>query len=398
MRGKICPAVLSGCALILASVLLLLAQPIRAQNMIQIVSEEVSVNFPYSVDFDLSAHSAESPITSIRLFWQASPEDAFTVRVLDVTPAQTVSVAVPLNALFLDLPPFAQIAYRWQIRDEQGHELMTDTRVVEYQDTRSDWQELNNEHFRMLWYGYDEVFADELFQIVEEAYFRLERAFGVELEQQPTVVIYPDRQVFAEFQMSLGNVFNVIGRYFPGHNITVNLVSPDMPRAVYAETLAHELSHLYSDNFYLGFTSLPLWLEEGLATYNEMSNRVGNLARVRQAASTGNLVAFVDLPGAIRHPDINITNLAYAEGATVIEYVVETWGEQGLIDFLGAFRRTSSVDDATSAVFELSLVEFELGWRAWLGFPVDEVPQPVPTPTLVPFDFPTPAFMPAGGS
>lgn len=390
--------VLLGGIVIVVGVLLVAMRPVQAQSAIQIVSEEINVNFPYSVDFDLSAHSEESLITSIRLFWQAGPEDVFNVRVLDVVPAQTVSVAVPLNALFLDLPPFAQIAFRWQIRDEQGHELVTETRTVEYQDTRSDWRELDNEHFRMLWYGYDEAFAHELYQIVEDAYFRLETAFGVELERRPTVVIYPDRQVFAEFQMSVGNGYNVIGRYFPGHDITVNLVSPDMPRSVYAETLAHELSHLYSDNFYVGFTSLPLWLEEGLATYNEVTSRVDNLARVRQAASAGNLISFVDLPNAIRSPNIAITNLAYAEGATVFEYIIESWGQQGLSDFLGAFRRTSSADEAMSTVFDQGIVAFELGWRAWLGFPVAEVPQLLPTPTLRPFDFPTPVFMPPGGS
>ena len=368
----------------------------QAQNSIQILSEDVTVNYPRSVTFDLSASSSAAPITSVRLLWQVGPDAAFTVQNLNVRPRQQVEVAYPLNAQFLSIPPFGQISYRWQIRDEQGNELITENRTIEYEDTRNDWQELSNEHLRMLWYGYDEAFASSLFTIVDDAYVRLAAAFGVELTRKPTVVVYSDRQAFAEFQGMMNNVEFVIGRYFPGHNITVNLVTEDMPRRVYAETLAHELSHLYSDNFYVGFSRIPLWLEEGLATYNESVNPQAKLVMVQLAAARGDLVPFIDLPAAIRDSDLTVTNLAYAEGATVFQFITEHWGEARLADFLSAFRRTTSLDSVATQVFGENSVDFELDWRSWLGFPVDEVPQLWPTPTLRPYDFPTPAYVAPG--
>ena len=368
----------------------------QAQNSIQILSEDVTVNYPRSVTFDLSASSSAAPITSVRLLWQVGPDAAFTVQNLNVRPRQQVEVAYPLNAQFLSIPPFGQISYRWQIRDEQGNELITENRTIEYEDTRNDWQELSNEHLRMLWYGYDEAFASSLFTIVDDAYVRLAAAFGVELTRKPTVVVYSDRQAFAEFQGMMNNVEFVIGRYFPGHNITVNLVTEDMPRRVYAETLAHELSHLYSDNFYVGFSRIPLWLEEGLATYNESVNPQAKLVMVQLAAARGALVPFIDLPAAIRDSDLTVTNLAYAEGATVFQFITEHWGEARLADFLSAFRRTTSLDSVATQVFGENSVDFELDWRSWLGFPVDEVPQLWPTPTLRPYDFPTPAYVAPG--
>ena len=194
----------------------------------------------------------------------------------------------------------------------------------------------------------------------------------------------------------MNNVEFVIGRYFPGHNITVNLVTQDMPHQVYAETLAHELSHLYSDNFYVGYSRIPLWLEEGLATYNELAQHQSKLVMVQLAAARGNLVPFIDLPAAIRDFDIGVTNLAYAESATIFQFIVDHWGETQLADFLNAFRRTTSLDNVTTQIFGLNSADFELAWRTWLGFPVEEVPQLWPTPTLRPYDFPTPAFVGPG--
>ena len=384
-------ATLCGLALVIGS-----GASVQAQDSIQILADDVTVRYPRSINFDLSATSVAAPITSVRLLWQVGPEAAFNVQTIRVRAGQQIDVAYPLNAQFLSIPPFGQISYRWQIRDEAGHELITENRTIEYEDTRNDWQEISNDHLRLLWYGYDNSFAADLFTIVDDAYARLATAFGVELTRAPTVVIYSDQQTFAEFQGLMNNVEFVIGRYFPGHNITVNLVTQDMPHHVYAETLAHELSHLYSDNFYVGYSRIPLWLEEGLATYNESAQHQSKLVMVQLAAARGNLVPFIDLPAAIRDSDIGVTNLAYAESATIFQFIVDHWGETQLADFLNAFRRTTSLDNVTTQIFGLNSADFELAWRTWLGFPVEEVPQLWPTPTLRPYDFPTPAFVGPG--
>ncbi len=365
----------------------------RGQDSIQILHDEVTIEYPYSVSIDLSAMSSAAPITTVRIFWQAGPEDTFHVQPLTFRPARSVDLRFPLSPQLLSLPPFTQISYRWQIRDELGNQLTTESRTVEYEDTRHEWQELSNERLRVLWYDLDSSFAQALLEIADAAYLRLADAFGVELDSRPVIVIYPNQADFAEFQRFLNNLEFVVGRYFPGHNITVNLVTPEMPRAVYEATIAHELSHLYSDNFYIGFARIPLWLEEGLATYNEALNRDDDLRAVRRAAAQGELIPFIDLPQAIRHPNVALANLAYNEGATVLAFIEERWGPDGLSDFLAAFRRTTSVGQVTASLFGLTIAEFEMGWRAWLGYPVDEVPQMMPTATLIPLNIPTPTFV-----
>lgn len=370
---------------------------VQAQSSIEILSDGVTIEYPYSIEFSLLASSAGASITSVRIFWRAGPGDTFHVSELRVHPDHTINVRFPLNAQGLSLPPFTQIFYRWEIRDAQGSQLVTENQTVEYEDTRHDWEELANEHLRLLSYGLDAVFARELFGIADAAYLRLAEAFGVELDQRPVVLIYTGQRDFAEFQRFLNNLEYVVGRYFPGHNVTVNLVTPEMDRAVYESTIAHELSHLYSDNFYVGYARIPLWLEEGLATYNEALNRQDDLQIVQRAAAHGDLVPFIDLPRAIRHPNIQVANLAYNEGATVLLFIEETWGSEGLVDFLTAFRRTTSVDRVTQDVFGLDIVAFELAWREWLGFPVEMVPQVVPTLTLQPINRPTPTFAFPGG-
>ena len=366
--------------------------PLQAQDSIQILSDEVDIRYPYLVNFSMEARSGAAAIRDVRLVWQAGPEDAFNVTRMNFRPGQAVAIQFPLNVQFLRLPPFAQISYRWELRDEDGNQLTTENRTFEYEDTRNDWQVLENERIRMLWYDLDSALAADLFEVSDDAYQRLAADFGVELVSRPTVIIYPDQRAFTEFQTMMNNVEFVVGRYFPGHNITVNLVTEEMDRELIMDTLAHELSHLYSDNYYVGVARLPLWLEEGLATFNEGEDLSEELRQVQMAAASGDLVPFIDLPVAIRDSNIYITNLAYSEGATIFAYIHERWGQAAVADFLGAFRRTTNVGDVTLNIFGQTLPEFEMGWRAWLGYPVDRVPELIATPTLRALTFPTPTY------
>lgn len=372
--------------------------PVASQGVIQIVRQDTATRYPYSVTFRLSAVSSVAPITEARLYWQAGPQDVFNVQVVAFIPARSVSLEVPLITQLLSLPPFAQITYRWQIRDGQGNTLVTENETFEYADNRKDWQETANERLRMLWYGLDDVFVAELFAAADQSYQQLAADFGVTLERRPLVLLYPDRRAFEEFQDLMSNVEFVVGRYFPGHNIITCLVTSDLPRALLLDTLAHELSHLYSDNYYVGYARLPLWLEEGLATYHESADLSDELELVQRAAAQQRLVPFIELPAAIRASNVHTANLAYAEGATVFAFIHETWGQESVVDFLSVFRRTTHVDTAIRDVFGLGMVDFEMAWRAWLGYPVEQVPQAIPTPTLIPLLLPTPTYLPPGGS
>lgn len=383
----------------LAVVILLLVVPlpggeyaIQGQSNIEILNDEVDIRYPYLVNFLLDAESDGAEITEVRLLWQAGSGATFNVTRMNFTPSELVTIQFPLNVQFLRLPPFAQISYRWELRDDNGNQFTTDNKTFEYEDSRNEWQTLENDRLRLLWYDLEPEFAAELFALSDEALMRLAVDFGVMLDEPPVVVVYPEQEAFAEFQAMMANVEFVIGRYFPGHNITVNLVTPDMPQSLYADTLAHELSHLYSDNFYVGFARLPLWLEEGLATFNEGADLDEERHVVQMAAAAGDLVPFIDLPMAIRDRSIQVTNLAYAEGATVFEFIRDTWGQDSIAEFLTSFRQTTSVDDVTRDIYGLSMAEFELAWRAWLGYPVESVPELVATPTLRPFTFPTPTY------
>ncbi len=371
-------------------------RPSGAQEALRILADETQVRFPYLVNFRFEVESP-AVISDVRLMWQSGPESPFAAISMDFEPARIVRLQYPLNVQFQQLPPFAQIAYRWEVRDVEGNLLSTQNQTVAYEDTRHEWQVLENDRIRLLWYGHETPFAESLFTLADAAYLRLAEDFGVALTRQPSIVIYPEQQAFADVQGMLTNVDFVIGRYFPGHNVTVNLVTDEMPYQLYAETLAHELSHLYSDNYYVGYSRLPLWLEEGLATYNEDPDLSLELHAVQMSAAADLLIPFIELGGAIRDRDVEIANLAYAEGATIFGYIHARWGQAKVAEFLGEFRKTTSVNDVMQRVFDQTMAEFELGWRAWLGYPVDRVPQLAPTATLLPLVFPTPTYMAPGG-
>lgn len=368
-------------------------------DAIQILQNEATVDYPDTINFELTVESNTAPIASIRFFWRAGFTDYFHVRSFDegASSGNTSTVSWALRTPSFELPsipPFARITYRWEIRDQDGNRYTTEDMTIEFADSTHDWQEINGANVRLLWYDLDDDAVKGFLNVADSAYVRLAAYFGVEPDLQPIVLLYTDQQSFVEFQGFMVNVDSIIGRFYPGHNLTANLITHDTLEN-YA-TIEHELSHLFSDSFYTDLsdessTRIPLWLEEGLATFNEDADRLDELERVQAAAARDNLVPFIELPEGIRHPDIHVANLSYAEGATVFQFIEAIWGSSALPRFLDAFRETDNVNDVTSQIFGLTMAEFEIEWRAWLGYPVDSVPElATPPPTLDPFSIPTP--------
>ncbi len=392
----------AGFAIVLTMVLALAGVGFTASAQqagpIQVLNQSVTSNYPNSLNFHLEAQSTAGDITSIRLSVRFGVEGSFlSNRIEDFTPGQLVVLDYEHDTFDVTLPPFVPVDYRWQIVDSAGNTLETDTYHTEYVDNTRAWNRLENEYVAVYWYGYDLAFGSAILSIASDAYLRLERFFGVSLEFKPRVLVFSSRDDFSVYHAGGEEDPNIGGQYYRGLGVTANIIEPGDPRGWWDKLIPHELSHLFSDSYYSGFSALPSWLEEGLATYNELINRDQNLYLVQHAAATGEIIPMIDLERTIYDDDVNISILSYAESSTIIRFIAERWGEPGLQAFLAAFRESSDVDSNMRAVLGVDMTTFELMWRAWLGYPVESVPTLIPTPTFIIRPSPTP-WSPAPGA
>ena len=110
------------------------------------------------------------------------------------------------------------------------------------------------------------------------------------------------------------------------------------------QVIAHEITHAVIFRI-LGpnATALPLWVNEGLAKYESETFTGNDNVLVADAASNGTLIALHDLGSAFPK---NHTDLAYAESASAMRYLVKRHGKSAPRAMLAELSTTGSFDKA----------------------------------------------------
>lgn len=336
---------------------------------VTVISSAARVDFPWGVTFTLEAAS-EAGISDVSLLLSLPNQryGAYPRNVRpDFQPGPRIIATWSWRRYGSQLPPGAEISYRWRITDAAGASLETPTATVRVEDARFQWRELTSETVTLRWYRGDEVFGRELLDIATAAVARLAREQGVDLVRPVTVLVYGSQ---ADLYSALPGTPPWIGGISIGEYDTVLVPIAPSDRGEGQRALLHELTHelVYQLTFAPGLGShVPAWLNEGLAVVAEGGTSRENRQALAQAVRFDDLPtlralvnAFSTLPG----PDAQV---AYAAAESVVRYLLREYGPEQMRALLTRFGEGRTPDDALRAVYGKGQDEIEDGWRISLG-------------------------------
>ena len=128
--------------------------------------------------------------------------------------------------------------------------------------------------------------------------------------------------------------------------------------------LRHEWAHLALAHE-LGRLRIPRWFNEGYAEW------AAGGWRENGSLNLGLALAFGDTPPldslVLGWPRDRVSaEVAYLLSASVIQYLVESSGVEGLEAFIAEWKRGSSFDGATRVVYGATPGQLETDWRGWV--------------------------------
>ncbi len=339
-----------------------------AQDEIALLESTATVDFPTKITFSIEAESA-TDITRVLLNYRVDRLSCASVTSeawSEFTPDSRVKTSWVWDMRKAGLPPGAEVEYWWTVEDDTGHSLETSPAMMKFEDGRYPWQRLTAEDIALFWYEGDEKFAQELMVTAEQALNRLWVDTGARLGEPVEIYIYADAQAL------LGSMIYpqewTGGVAFPDYGIIAIGIAPNEASLKWGkQALAHELAHLVIHQIAFScYGGFPTWLDEGLAMYaeGELSREYKSL--LSKATSKGRLISvrslaspFSAYPGQAR--------LSYAQSYSLLEFLIDSYGREKMLQFLNVFRRGSGYDEALTEVYGFDMEGLDALWRAHLG-------------------------------
>jgi len=374
---------------LITSVLLLFLSPslVAAEADIAVIASNVDVNFPSQAVFTVEAES-NVDIVDVRLYYKVDKmnyAEVVSEGWADFTPASKIEANWVWDMSNASLPPGAEVTYWWRIEDADGDRVETSPKIMHFDDGRYSWQSLTGTvpqsgELTLFWYAGGDSFARELMDACQEGLARLTQDIGTYPERPIKIYIYASDSdlkgaMISSNEWSGGVAFTDFGI------IAISIPPSELDWG--KKALVHELTHLVvRQATFSPYGQLPLWLDEGLATYNEGELDPVLRSYLEEAILGDELISVRSLCSPFSAYSEK-AYLSYAQSYSLVEYLLDNYGQDKMLDLLALLKQGNTYDEALTEVYGFDMDGLDVRWRATLTSPVVPAPRTSLPPALI---------------
>jgi len=343
---------------------------VAAADGITVTGSTVVVDFPSQAVFTIRAESS-AQIVDIRLDYRVDKlnyADVVSEGWADFTPGDTVDASWIWDMRNSSLPPGAEVTYWWVIEDADGSQFQTAPEVMQFDDDRYSWYSLTDTvpqvgELAIFWYQGTESFAQQLMNACEAGLNTLTQDIGAYPERPIRIYVYAsadDMQgaLISSNEWSGGVAFTDFGL------IAIGIPPSQLDWGKGA--LVHELTHLVvREATFSPYGQLPIWLDEGLAMYNEAGVDPSLDASLRGTVAGTDLISVRTLCSPFSAYS-DKAYLSYAESYSIVKYLLDSYGQDKMLDLLSALKQGNTYDEALTEVYGFDIDGLDANWRATL--------------------------------
>jgi tetratricopeptide (TPR) repeat protein len=223
----------------------------------------------------------------------------------------------------------------------------------------------------------DGILADYITDTMEKTYHLMAKQYGFEPKERVRIEVFPDAKAF--YYASTLSIRDIEETGAVGL-AKFNKLMVLSPRALvrgyrWLDAVSHEYMHYLI--LKLTANKAPIWFHEGLAKFEETRWRSGPsyLSPLYQtllvhALADGKLIGFEKMePSLVSLETPEDVQLAYAQAASAIEFIITKAGYQGLREIMGRMATYShkGASEPIRDVLGSNFDEFEKSWKEFLS-------------------------------
>ena len=382
--------------LIAALALLLIAGVAGSPRLVVADGDEITVGahkaesqFPDGIRFFIEADGPDE-IDDVRVYFKKLGQTSrSSYRVIEFTPGKAISgeVLIPSGKRGEYIPPGTRIEYSFEVRDTNGRKFRTDDQVFVYLDQAFEWGQVS-EGIITVFYNTDAISerAESILKVTQETLDRMGPILGIEPEHPLHIVAYAKYrdmvQVLPPTSQTTREQLITQGTAFTNERVLLVLAGS----GGYLGTAEHEFVHLLvADAAGRGNATVPFWLNEGLAEYQNTRPSDDYDAALDGAIADGSVKPLWHLQGKVGNSRDLI--VAYGHGKSVVDYLISTYGPEKMAALFIALEDTFDIDAALQAVYGFDQRGLDAEWREYKGLP-PLPPEPEPEKPVAPAEIP----------
>ena len=367
----------------------LAGRAVSAQAPIEVTSSSATSDFPNGLTFELTA-SSNAAIENVRLVYIVSIDGVRNTSVAQCSGTTTVSCATQLSGGPRDtLIPGVEITYFWRLTSA-GVTEETDPQQITYEDSRFDWKTITEGNMTLWYYAGSE---DDAREVLDAAY-ESEQASSTLLQttvDYPVKVFLYDSAEDMQLAILSDNDEGVVTLGEVVYSDTAMVAADASP----LDIARHEIAHIVQRAALDGPYGAPDWVMEGMAVYMQSEPLGGQRDAIESAIRDNTVFSVRSMSSASSGAISGNVFLFYGEAWSLVNYLIETYGEQKFADYFAAINGGAG-DAALEQVYGFNQDGLENAWRGSVGLPPRSAPTPgdneVPEPTSV--NQPAPSAVP----
>ena len=261
------------------------------------------------------------------------------------------------------IPPFATIEFSYQATLTNNQTVTTGPFYFRYDDNRFAWKQLSADSVTVHWYNGDNVFGQAALDAARVGLQNISQTFPVSLNPPVDVYIYSTFDDLVS-SLTLGGRQWEAGHADPSIGVGMLAVAPSDTQSVDLQQLVpHELTHimLYR-SLGDGFNRLPTWLEEGIASMEELYPNPDYANALEVASKNNSLLSFEDLCASFP-ADSGRAYLSFAESQSFVRFLRDTYGNTGIVALTKAYADGLDCDLGATRAVGVPLNQLDTRWR-----------------------------------
>lgn len=247
--------------------------------------------------------------------------------------------------------------------------------ILDVSDFGLNFKEINTKHFNIRYiHPKDKILMSYAETVLEKAYYEV----GLDLDYYPkapiVVEIYPDLKSFTDASTLSENDIKTTGVVGICKFNRIMILSPRLlPKGFsWFDTLTHEYTHYLV--FIKSQNKTPVWIHEGIAKFEEKRWRGKDSDVITPFYESLLAIALRDnklVSIEKMHPSFGKLDtayeaqLAFAQSGSMIEYLVNIWGNNAIVSLLDNLRKR---DDYKLSIKMVTDKEFDSFYDSWVEY------------------------------